>query len=46
MVVMGIITFFAIIAQPCGTAHHRTDGGLSCQQRHLIAQFLQLRQRA
>ena len=32
-------------AQPYGTAHHRTDGGLSCQQRHLIAQF-PARQRA
>ena len=32
---------FCHCAQPYGTAHHRTDGGLSCQQRHLIAQFLQ-----
>ena len=32
---------FCHCAQPYGTAHHRTDGGLSCYQRHLIAQFLQ-----
>lgn len=46
MVVMGIITFFSAIAQPYGTAHHRTDGGLSCQQRLSLCSISSARQRA